>query len=123
MGDWRRSAGALLVGVSTIAVSVAAGASSASAQTTQTLDAITVVATKTPETAATTLAPVSTIRQDQIAQILPKRLSDIFFGTPNVTFQDRGDDPGTSINIRGLQDFGRVAVVVDGARQNFQRTG
>ena len=28
-----------------------------------------------------------------------------------------------SINIRGLQDFGRVAVVVDGARQNYQRTG
>ncbi len=25
----------------------------------------------------------------------------------------------TSINIRGLQDFGRVAVVVDGARQNY----
>ena len=36
---------------------------------------------------------------------------------------DRGDDPATAINIRGLQDFGRVAVVVDGARQNYQRTG
>ena len=31
--------------------------------------------------------------------------------------------PETSINIRGLQDFGRVAVVIDGARQNFQRSG
>ncbi len=28
-----------------------------------------------------------------------------------------------SVNIRGLQDFGRVAVVVDGARQNYQRSG
>ena len=37
--------------------------------------------------------------------------------------QERGDEPSTSINIRGLQDFGRVAVVVDGARQNYQRTG
>jgi hemoglobin/transferrin/lactoferrin receptor protein len=27
------------------------------------------------------------------------------------------------VNIRGLQDFGRVAVIVDGARQNFARTG
>ncbi len=27
------------------------------------------------------------------------------------------------MNIRGLQDFGRVAVVVDGARQNYQRSG
>jgi len=31
--------------------------------------------------------------------------------------------PVTSINIRGLQDFGRVAYIVDGARQNYQRTG
>ena len=42
---------------------------------------------------------------------------------PGVWVQDRGDEPSTSINIRGLQDFGRVAVVVDGARQNYQRTG
>ena len=42
---------------------------------------------------------------------------------PGVWLQDRGDEPSTSINIRGLQDFGRVAVVVDGARQNYQRTG
>ena len=40
-----------------------------------------------------------------------------------MSFQERGDDPSTVINIRGLQDFGRVAVVVDGARQNYQRTG
>jgi outer membrane receptor protein involved in Fe transport len=31
--------------------------------------------------------------------------------------------PATVINIRGLRDFGRVAVVVDGARQNYQRSG
>jgi hemoglobin/transferrin/lactoferrin receptor protein len=42
---------------------------------------------------------------------------------PGVSFQERGDDPATVINIRGLQDFGRVAVVVDGARQNYQRSG
>jgi outer membrane receptor protein involved in Fe transport len=32
-------------------------------------------------------------------------------------------DPAASINIRGLQDFGRVATLVDGAHQNFQRSG
>ena len=51
------------------------------------------------------------------------RGSDVFFGMPGVWFQERADDPGTAINIRGLQDFGRVDVVIDGARQNFQRTG
>ena len=54
---------------------------------------------------------------------MPTRTSDVFFGMPGVWTQSRGDDPGTSINIRGLQDFGRVAVLIDGARQNFQRSG
>ena len=54
---------------------------------------------------------------------MPTRTADIFFGMPGVWTQSRGDDPGTAINIRGLQDFGRVAVLIDGARQNFQRTG
>ena len=54
---------------------------------------------------------------------MPSRASDVFFGMPGVTTQTRGDDPGTAVNIRGMQDFGRVAVLIDGARQNFQRTG
>lgn len=32
-------------------------------------------------------------------------------------------EPETAINIRGLQDHGRVAVTVDGMRQNFARSG
>ena len=54
---------------------------------------------------------------------MPSTASQLFFGMPGVWTQTRGDDPGTAINIRGLQDFGRVAVLIDGARQNFQRTG
>ncbi|HEX8028568.1 MAG TPA: TonB-dependent receptor plug domain-containing protein, partial [Vicinamibacterales bacterium] len=87
------------------------------------LDTITVVATKTEEKAIDTLAPVSIINQSVLQTIDPKRLQDIVYRTPGVTFQDRGDSPESSINIRGLQDFGRVAVVVDGARQNYQRSG
>jgi hemoglobin/transferrin/lactoferrin receptor protein len=108
---------ALLYGISVIALASPA----AHGQTL--LDAITAVATKTDEKAIESLSAVSTLRQDQINQIMPKRVSDLFIGLPSVTVQERGDEPGTSINIRGLQDFGRVAVVVDGARQNFQRTG
>ncbi len=117
-----RSRAALLAGVSASALSIV---TAAVAQTSgpQTLDPITVLATKTEEKAIDSLAAVSTIREEQIRQILPTRLSEIFFGVPSVTFQQRGDDPATAINIRGLQDFGRVAVVVDGARQNFQTTG
>ncbi|ABD04874.1 TonB-dependent iron siderophore receptor [Rhodopseudomonas palustris HaA2] len=89
----------------------------------QALDTITVSATKTEERAIDALAPASAITQGQIERLQPNRLQDIFVATPGVAFQDRGDDPSTAINIRGLQDFGRVAVVVDGARQNYQRSG
>ncbi|MGP9814263.1 TonB-dependent hemoglobin/transferrin/lactoferrin family receptor [Rhodopseudomonas sp. NSM] len=92
-------------------------------QVMQPLDTITVVATKTEERAIDALAPASAITLGQIERLQPNRLQDIFVATPGVAFQDRGDDPSTAINIRGLQDFGRVAVVVDGARQNYQRSG
>ena len=127
MACLRRSAGALLFEVSTIALLAGLGTPfasvPASAQVSQTLDPITVVASKTEETVIQALAGVSAVRQDQINQLQPTRTSDVFFGMPSVWFQQRADDPGTAINIRGMQDFGRVAVVIDGARQNFQRTG
>lgn len=112
---------ALVSGLSAIVI-VASLSAPANAQSVV-LDPITIIATKTVEFVINTLAPVSTVRQEQIQQIQPNRASDIFFGVPGVTFQQRGDDPATAINIRGLQDFGRVAVLIDGARQNFQRTG
>jgi hemoglobin/transferrin/lactoferrin receptor protein len=89
----------------------------------QSLDTLTITASKTQERAIDALAPVSVVTLDQIQGLQPNRLSDIFYNVPGVSFQERGDDPSTVINIRGLQDFGRVAVVVDGARQNYQRTG
>jgi hemoglobin/transferrin/lactoferrin receptor protein len=168
MGCWTRSAQALLIGVSTIALMTAGAISRATAESAEpaspaavTLDPVTVVATKTRERVSDTLAPVSTVRSTPVQapqpapqqaqgappaeggapgptgqlrsttpvgpgtlqQLMPTRTSDAFFGMPGVWTQTRGDDPGTSINIRGLQDFGRVAVLIDGARQNFQRSG
>lgn len=87
------------------------------------LDPVTILATKTEEKAIDSLSAVSTLRQDDINRIGPSRLENLLVGVPGVWFQERSDSPETSINIRGLQDFGRVAVIVDGARQNFQRTG
>jgi len=121
MAGWTGRVRAPLGGISFAALAIAAGLSGANAQTT--LEPITVVATKTEEKVIDSLAAVSAVRQEQIDQLGPSKLSEIFFGMPGVTFQERGDSPATAINIRGLQDFGRVAVVVDGARQNFQTTG
>jgi hemoglobin/transferrin/lactoferrin receptor protein len=95
----------------------------ATAQSTITLDTLVIGATKTEEKAIDSLAGVSVVGEQQLQQLMPARPSDIFFGMPSVWFQDRGDSPESSINIRGLQDFGRVAVLIDGARQNFQRSG
>lgn len=51
-------------------------------------------------------------------------LPGILRGMAGVTTQGGfGDDAETAINIRGLQDFGRVAVTLDGMRQTFARSG
>lgn len=51
---------------------------------------------------------------------LPAALRDL----AGVTTQGgTGDDAEMAINIRGLQDFGRVAVTLDGMRQTFARSG
>ena len=89
----------------------------------QPLDTITVTATKTEERAIDALAPVSAVTLSQIQGLQPNRVGDVLRTIPGVSLMDRGDEPSTAVNIRGLQDFGRVAVVVDGARQNYQRSG
>ncbi len=112
---------ALCAAASTLALLVA-GAGGASAQTVM-LDAITITATKTAEAVSDALAASSVIGTEQIEQTRATNPAELFRATPGVWFQNRPDDPSTSISIRGLQDFGRVAVLIDGARQDFQRTG
>jgi hemoglobin/transferrin/lactoferrin receptor protein len=113
----------LAVATSALALVVAGACTPAAAQEPYWLDVITILATKTEERAIDSLAAVSTVRQEQIRELMPNRTSDLLFGVPGVTFQERPDDTATAINIRGLQDFGRVVVTIDGARQNHQRTG
>ena len=87
------------------------------------LDAITVLPSKTPENVWDSLSATSTVQSQQIQQIQPQRVEELLIGIPGVATTQRSDSPETSVSIRGLQDYGRVAVTIDGARQNFQRTG
>lgn len=87
------------------------------------LDAITVTQTRTEGRAIDSLGGASVLTRDNIEAIQPDRLSDVLRQVPGVTTQENHNDPAQAINIRGLQDFGRVNVLVDGARQNFQSTG
>ncbi len=88
------------------------------------LEDITVTATRTAEPVDHTLSGTSVLDRSTIqTQTNPNRPSDFLDLIPGVTTSEQGGDPATSINIRGLQDFGRVNVMVDGARQNFQTSG
>jgi len=51
----------------------------------QSLDTITVAASKTEERAIDALAPVSVVTLDQIQGLQPKRLADIFYNVPGVS--------------------------------------
>lgn len=86
------------------------------------LDTITVVPTKTAEELSRSLSSVSQVGSEALKERQATQVNQIFFGMPGVTAQSDSRRSQTSINIRGLQDFGRVAVIVDGARNNFQRS-
>lgn len=87
------------------------------------LDDISVTATRQEERAVDSMASVSVTNRQELRRQNPQRIGTILSQTPGVATQENPNDPATAINIRGLQDFGRVAVTVDGARQNFQRSG
>jgi hemoglobin/transferrin/lactoferrin receptor protein len=80
------------------------------------------VLSRTGETAIESLASASHVDQEQLNRRMATTPNEMLLGVPGVAAQADARRVSTSINIRGLQDFGRVAVIVDGARQNFQRS-
>jgi hemoglobin/transferrin/lactoferrin receptor protein len=88
------------------------------------LDGVVVTSTKTSESAIDALSGSSSIGRETLdEQFNADRVSEVLRTIPGVTTQETAGDTATAINIRGLQDFGRVNVLIDGARQNFQRSG
>jgi hemoglobin/transferrin/lactoferrin receptor protein len=85
------------------------------------LDVITVTAGKTNESAIDALAGVSYLSSEELQKLAATLPSEIFRTLPGVYAAPLGNDPGAIVNIRGLQNFGRVAVTIDGARQDFSR--
>ncbi|MDX8505849.1 TonB-dependent receptor plug domain-containing protein, partial [Mesorhizobium captivum] len=85
------------------------------------LDKILVIS-RTGETAIQSLASASHVDQEQLERRMATTPNEMLLGVPGVTVQADARRVSSSINIRGLQDFGRVAVIVDGARQDFQRS-
>lgn len=69
-----------------------------------------------------TSASVRTVTREEIEQIGPGKPDDLLRTVPGVFTQGQARMPGVSVNVRGMQDFGRTSVLIDGARQSFQYT-
>ncbi|RWP70881.1 TonB-dependent hemoglobin/transferrin/lactoferrin family receptor [Mesorhizobium sp.] len=87
------------------------------------LDLITISATMIKTAVIDSMAAISAVDQEELERIQPDTAADIFRTTPGVAASMNGDDPATAINIRGLQQYGRVVVTLDGARQDYWRVG
>lgn len=92
------------------------------AQGSMLLDRITVIS-RTGESPIESLASVSQVDREALDRRMPSSANDVFFGVPGIAIQTDARRSGSAANVRGLQDFGRVQVIVDGARQNFNRYG
>ncbi|WP_165789544.1 TonB-dependent receptor [Billgrantia endophytica] len=66
---------------------------------------------------------VSVITREQIDRHPPRHIAEILQETSGVNASMNYQTPGLALNIRGMQDFGRVNMMVDGARQNYAISG
>jgi len=87
------------------------------------LDRITLSASRIDEAAIDALAAESHVDQEQIERTKANSVADVVRAVPGVAASANGDDPATSINIRGMEQSGRVVVTLDGARQDYWRVG
>lgn len=66
---------------------------------------------------------VAVVTREQMDRIPARSIGDVLADVPGVYSVGSRQGGGLSVNIRGMQDFGRVNVMIDGARQNFQQSG
>ncbi|WP_253445240.1 TonB-dependent receptor [Halomonas sp. Y3] len=64
---------------------------------------------------------VSVISREQIDRRPPRHAADMLEETAGVYSAVDQRDPGLSVNIRGIQDYGRVNMNIDGMRQNYNQ--
>lgn len=77
----------------------------------------------TPDWVYETPESVSVLSGEAIEATQPRDSGDLFTGMAGVSTAGATQNPGISVNIRGLQDQNRVTSTIDGARQNFQQGG
>ena len=82
------------------------------------LEGIVVTTSKVEESAIDALSGSSAVGKEQLdEQFQPDSAAEILKNLPGVGVQQNNRDTGVAVNIRGLQDFGRVNVLIEGARR------
>lgn len=77
----------------------------------------------TPDWVYETPASVSVISREAIQNSPTRDTRELFSSMAGVyVSNDNNQNTGTNVNIRGLQDQTRINTMIDGARQNFQRS-
>ncbi|RKF17555.1 TonB-dependent receptor [Altericroceibacterium spongiae] len=66
---------------------------------------------------------VSIVTREGMERTPARHAADLIAEVPGVTSAVNRLNPGLSVNIRGMQDFGRVNMMIDGMRQNFVQNG
>lgn len=66
---------------------------------------------------------ISVITRDQMDHRPARHAADMLEQSAGVYSSVSQQDPALSVNIRGIQDYGRVNMNIDGMRQNFQKSG
>lgn len=84
---------------------------------------LTTLDTRVEGSAIEALAGISTVSGEELSRQQPASAAEILRRMPGVAATLSGDDSSVAVNIRGLQQMGRVVVTVDGARQDFWRVG
>lgn len=88
------------------------------------LSPVTVTASRDrKEETYTTPASVSVITREDMDRMVVRNAGDALEGTPGVFVKNDRSSPALVVNVRGLEGRQRVTVSIDGARQNFQKSG
>lgn len=66
---------------------------------------------------------ISVISREQMDNRPARHAADMLEQSAGVFSSVSQQDPSLSVNIRGIQDYGRVNMNIDGMRQNFQKSG
>lgn len=87
------------------------------------LDDVTVIGVREKDWIYSDPNTTTIISKQELERIPPLHAADMLTEAAGVFVAEDRSNSGIAVNVRGMQDFGRVNMSIDGARQNYQQTG